>query len=144
MALALVAIAASALVQAMVTDGWEGVRNRVASIFGRGRPDQAIERRLDATRDQLRAAQPGEVERLQAELTSQWEVRLADLLADHPDAAGELERLVAEIQTSTATASDHSLAARNVRMQADRGGVNAGVIHGAVNTGPTRPGPASS
>lgn len=136
MVVALAAIAASALVQAMVTDGWEGVRDKVARIFGRGHPDQAIERRLDATRDQLTATQPGELEQVMVLLMTQWETRLADLLADHPDAEGDLERLVAEIQGSTTAASDHSFAARDVRMQADRAGVNAGVIHGPVNTGP--------
>jgi hypothetical protein len=144
MVVALAAMAASALVQAMVTDGWEGVRHKVTRIFGRGQPDQAVERRLDATRDQLIAAQPGEVKRVQAQLAGQWETRLSDLLADHPDAAGELENLVADIQASTATASDHSFAARDVHMDADHGGVTAGVIHGPVSTGPTRPGPASS
>ena len=42
-------MAAAALVQAMVTDGWEGVRHKVARLFGRGQPDVAIERRLDET-----------------------------------------------------------------------------------------------
>src|SRR5215472_1511202 len=42
---ALVAMAGAALVQAIVTDGWEGVRHRVARLFGRGKPDPAIERR---------------------------------------------------------------------------------------------------
>jgi len=144
MVVALAAMAASALVQAMVTDGWEGVRQKVARIFGRGHPDPVIERRLDETREQLTAAQPGELERVQAQLAGQWETRLADLLAEHPDAAAELQDLFAEIQVSTATAADHSLAARDVRMEADRGGVSAGVIHGDVQTGPTRPGPASS
>ena len=51
MVVALAAMAAAALVQAMVTDGWEGVRHKVARMFGRGQPDVAVERRLDATRD---------------------------------------------------------------------------------------------
>ena len=44
MVVALAAMAAAALVQAMVTDGWEGVRHKVARLFGRGQPDVAIER----------------------------------------------------------------------------------------------------
>ena len=44
--MALAAVAAAALVQIMVTDGWEGVRHKVARLFGRGEPDAAIERRL--------------------------------------------------------------------------------------------------
>jgi hypothetical protein len=140
----LAATAASALVQALMTDGWESVKHQFARIFGRGQPDQAAERRLDAARGELTGTQPADLARVQARLAGQWETRLEDLLADHPDAAGELENLVQQIQASTATASDHSVAARDVSMRADRGGVTAGVIHGPVSTGPTRPGPASS
>jgi hypothetical protein len=77
-------MAAAALVQAMVTDGWEGVRHKVARLFGRGQPDVVIERRLDTTRDQLAAATAGDLETVQAALAGQWETRFADLLADHP------------------------------------------------------------
>jgi hypothetical protein len=94
MVVALAAMAAAPLVQAMVTDGWEGVRRRVARLFGRGQPDVAIERRLNATRDQLSAAMPGDLETVQAALAAQWETRFADLLADHPDAEAELAALV--------------------------------------------------
>ena len=62
MVVALAAMAAAALVQAMVTDGWEGVRHKVARLFGRGQPDAAIERRLDTTRDQLTTATSGDLD----------------------------------------------------------------------------------
>ena len=144
MVVALAAMAASALVQAMVTDGWEGVRHKVARLFGRGRPDVAIERRLDATRDQLTAATPVDLETVQEALAAQWETRFADLLADHPDVEAELAALVKDIRPA-ATAADHSVAAgRNVTASAKSGGVAANVLHGDVHTGPTRPGPESS
>jgi hypothetical protein len=133
---ALAATAASALVQAMVTDGWEGFRHQVARLFGRGQPDLAVERRLDAARSDLTAAPPAELPRIQGRLAAQWETRLSDFLADYPEAARELESLVAQIRASTAAASDHSLAARDVSVLADRGAVSAGVIHGPVSTGP--------
>ena len=144
MVVALAAMAAAALVQAMVTDGWEGVRHKVARLFGRGQPDVAIERRLDATRDQLTAATPGDLDTVQAALAAQWETRFADLLADHPDAEAELAALVKDIRP-TVTAADHSVAAGgNVTATAQDGGVAANVIHGDVHAGPTRPGPVSS
>ena len=144
MVVALAAMAAAALVQAMVTDGWEGVRHEVARMFGRGQPDVAVERRLDATRDELAAASPGELETVQAALAAQWETRFADLLADHPDAGAELAALVKEIRP-TVTASDHGVAAGgNVTATAEGGGVAANVIHGDVHAGPTRPGQVSS
>jgi hypothetical protein len=144
MVVALAALAAAALVQAVVTDGWEGVRHKVAAIFGRGQPDPAIERRLDATRDELAATPPGELQTAQAALAAQWQTRFADLLADHPDAEADLAALVKEIRPSV-TASDHSVAAGgNVTATAQDGGVAAAVIHGDVQAGPTRPGQVSS
>jgi hypothetical protein len=142
--IALAAMAAAALVQAVVTDGWEGVRHEVARLFGRGQPDAAIERRLDATRDQLTAATPGDLEAVRASLAAQWQTRFADLLADHPDAEAELAALVKDINPAV-TATDHSVAAGgNVTATAKSGGVAANVIHGDVHAGPTRPGPESS
>jgi hypothetical protein len=51
------------------------------------------------------------VQKVQAQLAGQWETRFVDFLADHPDAAGELEELIKQFQTSTATAWDHAFAA---------------------------------
>src|SRR6516164_8732494 len=110
MVLARTAMAAPALVQAAVTDGWDGVRQKVARLFGRGQPDAAIERRLDATRDQLTAATPGDLAAVQAALAAQWETRFVDLLADHPDAEAELAALVKDIRPNV-TARNHSVAA---------------------------------
>ena len=142
--IALAAMAAAALVQAVVTDGWEGVRHKIARLFGRGQPDVAIERRLDATRAQLTAATPGDLEQVQAALAAQWETRFADLLADHPDAEAQLAALVKEIKPDV-TAGDYSVAAGgDVTATAKSGGVAANVLHGDVHTGPTRPDPESS
>ncbi len=144
MVVPLAAMAAAALVQAMVTDGWEGAQHKVARLFGRGQPDVAIERRLDVTRDQLTAATPGDLETVQAALAAQWETRFADLLADHPDAEAELAALVNDIRP-TVTATDHAVAAGgNVTATAQDGGVAANVIHGDVHAGPTRPDQVSS
>ncbi len=142
--IALAAMAAAALVQAVVTDGWDGVRHKVARLFGRGQPDMTIERRLDATRDQLTAATPGDLETVRAALAAQWETRFADLLADHPDAEADLVALVKDIKPDV-SAADHSVAAGgDVTATARSGGVAANVVHGDVHTGPTRPGPESS
>ena len=144
MVIALAAMAAAALVQAIVTDGWEGVRHKVARLFGRGQSDAAIERRLDATREQLTAATPGDLATVQAALAAQWDTRFVDLLADHPDAEAELAALVKDIRPNV-TARNHSVAAGgNVTATAKNGGVAASVIHGDIHAGPTRPGPESS
>jgi hypothetical protein len=84
----LAALAGSALVTAAVTDTWEGVRHRIARLFGRGRSDPAIERRLEETSQQLATAPPADMERVKAEIAGQWRTRFADLLADHPASNG--------------------------------------------------------
>jgi hypothetical protein len=143
---ALAGLAGNALVTAAVTDVWEDVRHKIARLFGRGQPDSQIERRLDATREQLAAVNPAELEQAQTIQAAQWTTRFGDLLVDHPEAEAELRTLVAEIQAAVpVTATDHSVAAgRDLSVQADHGGVAAGVIHGDVTSGPTTPGLASS
>jgi hypothetical protein len=137
----LVAAAGNALVQAMVTDGWEGVRAKVARLFGRGSPDPKVEARLDATRGELTAADPADLEKVQAVLAGRWQTRFADLLADHPDAEAELAELVRELRPVITSAAGHSVTAgRDVNVSADHGSVAAGVIHGDVTLpGPTMP-----
>jgi hypothetical protein len=145
----LAALAGNTLVAAAVTDAWETARHRFARLFGRGKPDSATERRLEATRSQLTAAPPDGLEQVQADLASQWALRLADLLEEDPGAEAELRALVEEIGTllpdGAVFAVGHSVAAgRDVNVRADRGSVAAGVIHGNVTPpGPTGPGPAS-
>lgn len=143
---ALAILAGNALVQAMVTDGWEGIRHKVATLFGRGQPDTRTEQRLDASRKELTAAEPGELERVREGLAGQWQTRFADLLTDHPDAEAELKALIELLTRSAPVASDHAASAgRDMTVRADRGGVAAGVIHGNVSTGrPTQPDAASS
>lgn len=139
----LITAACNALVTAAVTDSWEEVRRRVASWFGRGEPDRRVLDRLDATRAEITAAGPGGREQVRGDLAREWAGRFKDLIADHPDAAGELGGLVAAIGAVAVQAVGHSVAAgQDVHVSADGGAVAAGVIHGDVTTGPTRPGPA--
>jgi hypothetical protein len=141
----LAALAGNALVTAAVTDGWENVRHKVAALFGRGKHDQRAAERFDQTRAALTAAPEAQAAQARAGQAASWTARLTVLLEDHPDAAEELQALVTQIQGSAAVATDHSVAAaRDVVISASDGGVAAGVIHGNVAAGPTRPDPASS
>ncbi|MGO9784587.1 MAG: hypothetical protein ACLPQY_33270 [Streptosporangiaceae bacterium] len=145
----LVALAGNTLVAAAVTDAWETARHGFARLFGRGEPDSGTERRLAATRSQLASASPDGLEQVQADLASQWALRLADLLEEDPGGEASLRALVEEIGAmlpdGAASAVGHSVAAgRDVNVRADRGSVAAGVIHGNfAPPGPTGPGPAS-
>ena len=97
---ALAALAGNTIVAAAVTDAFDGVRLKVARIFGRDKPDPRIQRRLDETRQQLAAAAPGDLESERAAQLRQWQTRLADLLADHPEAAADLRALIAEFRSA--------------------------------------------
>jgi hypothetical protein len=123
---ALAALAGNTIVAAAVTDAFDGMRIKVARIFGRGKPDSRIQRRLDETRQQLAAASAGDTgdagdrERAQSAQARQWETRLADLLADHPEAAAELRALIAEFRPAVA----------------ETGGNVTNTISGTVGNGP--------
>jgi hypothetical protein len=132
---ALAGTASTALVTAAATDLFESVRNRVAKLFGRVRPDRAIEQRMEATRDRLANAGATGIEQVRASLTAQWQTRLADLLTDHPDAQTELVTLIAEIkrQLPGAIARDHSVVTgRDASITAAGSGIAAGLIDGNV------------
>lgn len=140
----LAALAGNTLVTATVTDAWEGFRHQVARLFGRSEPDAPAENRLDATRNQLAAASPMELESVRARLAGQWEVRFADLLADHPDAAVELEALVREISPGAVSAGINSAAAgHDMTAHAEHGSAAMNVANAPVTVGPTSPGPTS-
>jgi hypothetical protein len=145
----LVTRAANTLVAAAVTDSWEAVRREFARLFGRGQPDPAAGRRLDATRDQLLAAPTDGIPRVREELAGEWAVRLRDLLDDAPGLEAGLRELIARIQAGSPVElvnTDYSVSAgRDVAIRADRGSVAAGVIHGNVAPpGPQVPDPGRS
>ena len=94
----LATLAANTVVAATVTDIYDGIRDRVARLFGRGDPDPAAARRLDVTRAELAKATGTGAEQALADHQAQWKVRFADLLDVHPDAAAQLKQLAADIQ----------------------------------------------
>jgi hypothetical protein len=102
----LASLAANTVVAATVTDTYESIRDRVARLFGRGKPDPATARRLDTTRAELSNATASGAEQMRATHVAQWQVRFADLVDVHPAAAGELARLAAEIQAELPVRGD--------------------------------------
>lgn len=121
---ALAALAGNTVVTVAVTDAFETVRHRVARALGRGKPDAVIERRLDATRQQLTKAEPGEAEALRISLAGQWQARFADMLTDQPELAAEVEKLIADLGGVASAFS------RNVANT-----ISGGVVHGPVIMG---------
>lgn len=106
---ALVALAAAGgttLVGAAVTDGWESAKRGFAQLFGRGDEARtaAVEERLERTRVALQAAGP-QGDRVRLEHQAAWTARLEDLLADQPQVADELSRLVEQVAAATGARS---------------------------------------
>jgi hypothetical protein len=97
---ALASTGGSALVTAMVTDSWEGVRARFARLFGRGDAKQAeaAAGRLEQSRTVLARLSGPNLERARAEQEIVWRTRLGDLLEQDPSAEQELRTVVAEVQ----------------------------------------------
>jgi hypothetical protein len=90
----------SALVTAMVTDGWEGIKTRFARLLGRGDPRQAeaATARLEDSRRALTGLAGPDLQRARTEQEIVWRTRLGDLLETHPETEGGLRALVAEVQ----------------------------------------------
>lgn len=95
---ALASLAASTVVAAAVTDAFEGVRDQVARLFGRGKPDPATDRRLEATRAELSTVTGPDAASAEAAQQVQWRVRFADLCEAYPEAVKELEQLIAALR----------------------------------------------
>jgi hypothetical protein len=97
---ALVSTGGTALVTAMVTDGWEDLKGRFANLFGRGRTKEtdAAAARLEQSRAALAGLSGPNLERARAEQEVVWRTRLGDLLEEDPGAEKELRALVAEVE----------------------------------------------
>ena len=97
----LAAAGGTALVTAMVTDGWEGVKARFARLLGRGDAKEAegAAARLEECRAALVVLAGAELQRARAEQELAWRIRLGDLLERQPDGERELRSLVAEVQS---------------------------------------------
>ena len=110
----------TALVTAMVTDGWEGVKDRFARLLGRGDAKEMARAaaRMDECQALLAMLAGRELERARTEQELAWRVRLGDLLEREPDAEDDLRSLIAEVQAQSpgpavwveqhVTGSDHA------------------------------------
>jgi hypothetical protein len=101
---ALASAGGTALVTAMVTDGWEGAKARFGRLFGRGdaAKAEAAVGRLEQSRAALARVPGPELERVRAEQEVVWRTRLEDLLEQDPGVEPELRALVAELQVQVA------------------------------------------
>jgi hypothetical protein len=144
----LISLAANTVVAAATTDAWDATGRKLARLLGCGDPKkgQLAGKRLEQTRQQLEGVSGPELEQAQADLRKVWQVRLADLLEEHPELAAELRALVMKIRTQLPTeavaAADQAAAAgRYVDISALQAALAAVMLHGEVMPpDPTRPG----
>ena len=97
---ALASTGGTAVVTAMVTDSWEGIKARFARLLGRGdaKETEAVAARLEQSRAVLVSASGAGLERVRTEQEIAWRTRLEDLLEHDPGAENELRTLAAEVQ----------------------------------------------
>jgi hypothetical protein len=147
---ALASAGGTAAVQAAGQDAWAGFRSRVATWFGRGdtQREQVALERFDRTAAALKAANPGEVERVRAGQQASWqtlfEVLLESLDGEEQQRAGdELRDLLAGFADGRAEAVGHGAVAvaGDVGIHAETGGAAAWQM-GNVQVGQPPGGPA--
>src|SRR5260370_39236395 len=90
----------TALIGAAATDAWQTARDGVVKLFGRGgkRRAELVRDRLDRDVAVIEAAGPGERDEARAQLLPGWQVRLADLLEEVPDARDELSAWAEQVR----------------------------------------------
>jgi hypothetical protein len=95
---ALASAGGTALVTAMVTDGWDGVKGRVARLLGRGDEVRTAEvaGQLEQSRAVLTGLSDFDLERARAEQEIVWRTWLGDLLEREPGAEPKVRAQVAE------------------------------------------------
>jgi hypothetical protein len=103
---ALASTGGTAVVTAMATDSWEGIRARFARLLGRGdaKETEAAAARLEQSRAALASASGPGLERMRIEQEVAWRTRLEDLLEHDPGAENELRALAAEVQAQVGSA----------------------------------------
>ena len=91
----------TALVTAMVTDSWEGIKARFARLIGRGYTAEieTTEARLDQSRAALEGLTGPDLDRARVEQEIVWRTRLSDLLEKDASVEAVLRKLITETQS---------------------------------------------
>ena len=88
---------ATTLVGLMVTDSWNQARSRLAALFARGGDQRQIEAELEASREEVVSANEAGDSSGLTEAETEWRLRLRRLVQADPQAARELQSLIAEL-----------------------------------------------
>ncbi|OEV29770.1 hypothetical protein AN219_14720 [Streptomyces nanshensis] len=118
---ALASTAGTTVVTLMATDAWERTRDAVTSLWRRVHPERTemVSGELEATREQLLAAEPDGDPDTRLELQAEWQGRIRRLLVARPEVAEELRALLREMGASDAAGpvvTQHATASGNARV----------------------------
>ncbi|MCQ4210507.1 hypothetical protein [Streptomyces longispororuber] len=115
--------AGTALVGAIASDTWEGVRAAIVALWRRARPEQAdaIDEELVASRRLLLAARDERDTEVERTLVSDWQIRLQSLLRHDPSAGAELRALLAGELTPPGS-SPYGVGMQSLRAEASDNG----------------------
>jgi hypothetical protein len=135
----LVLAAATAVVTAMSTDGWQQAREVVVKLWRRGRPDHlpAIEADLDDTRAEVVTAREDGDSSAEEALVADWQRKLRRLLNTDPQLGAELQRVLDEQLTpllpAAAQADVHNI--QNVTASAPGATAQGAMFGNVINYG---------
>jgi hypothetical protein len=90
------------LVTAIATEAWNTARNGIAKLFAHAgeRRKALVSDWLDGDAAAVEAADENSREQVRQRLAVTWQTRLADLLAEYPEAAEELRSLTSQVQAA--------------------------------------------
>jgi hypothetical protein len=115
----LAAAGGAALVSAMTTDMWTGVKPRMIALLGLHSPDADLVERSEEALRHLDGPGLGDA---QTRLREIWQARLRALLEARPAATGELRDLIAVIRISTVPSPQADIAPAGGIVNAVQGG----------------------
>jgi len=106
---ALASTAATALVKALTTDGWEAVKSGTGALWRRVHAEQAetMETEIISTRAEILAAREAADTEIETSLVEEWQRRLMRLLREDPEIAEVLTHLVEDQWYPLLPPSDH-------------------------------------
>lgn len=126
---ALAGVGGTAVVGAMATDAWQATRSQVARLFRRGgRNRQAV---VEAQLDHHAALveRSGDPDQARQSLAGLWSLELQELLAEHPDAAEELQEVIEQVRAQLPARQQAWVQTNIARDQATQNIVQHGTLH---------------
>lgn len=120
---------ASTLVGAITTQAWQSARSRFLAIFGEDTPGKGLARRLDDDESKLAGLDPQAQQQAREGLASEWQVRLKDLLSDHPEAGEALRAWTEQVRAQLPAVHQEWVQHNLARDQATQYNVQGGNQH---------------